>query len=217
MNEPNGLVAFGGDLNSSRLISAYQHGIFPWYSDDQPIMWWSPNPRMVLYPDQFKLTRSLKKNLRNKSYHVTVDTAFNQIIQACAEPRPYEKETWITQAMMEAYRKLHTLGIAHSVEVWNDDQELIGGLYGVSIGRVFCGESMFSRVSDGSKIALAALVQQCETLGITLIDCQVATEHLVRLGAKQITRTAYLEHLNSGLGHEVDWSECGLLSGDEET
>lgn len=206
MDEPNGLVAFGGDLSAEQLIAAYQQGIFPWYSDDQPIMWWSPNPRMVLYPERFKLTRSLKKSIQNKSYRVTLDTAFTQVIDACAQPRDHEDGTWITAQMKRAYTQLHTLGRAHSIEVWDAEDQLVGGLYGVSVGDVFCGESMFSRATDASKIALYTLVQRCPPLGIRLIDCQIASKHLARLGAETMARKDYLKELQTGQHTQVDWS-----------
>jgi leucyl/phenylalanyl-tRNA--protein transferase len=190
LHEPDGLLAIGGDLSKPRLLEAYRRGIFPWYSDDQPRLWWSPDPRLVLAPAGIRVSRSLAKTLRREKFVLTMDRAFNEVIQACAEPRPDQSGTWITSDIMTAYKGLHADGYAHSVECWYRG-ELAGGLYGVSLGRVFFGESMFSRVTDASKVALVYLARQLVRWKFTLIDCQVHTGHLERLGAVPISRTAF--------------------------
>ncbi len=191
---PNGLLCAGGDLAPPRLMEAYRHGIFPWFSAGEPILWWSPDPRLVLYPEEVKISRSLAKALRRGRYAVRLDTAFERVLRACAEPRPGQSGTWITPEMGEAYGRLHELGWAHSVETWVDG-ELAGGLYGVAIGRVFYGESMFSRVSDASKIALAHLARFLERHGYAVIDCQMTTAHLASLGAREIRRREFTRGL----------------------
>jgi leucyl/phenylalanyl-tRNA--protein transferase len=193
--EPNGLLAVGGDLSPQRLLSAYRKGIFPWFSDDQPILWWSPDPRTVLFPEQLHLSRSLRKQLRRCGYRICFDQAFAQVIDACAEPRRNAVDTWITPAMRQAYLRLHRQGMAHCVEVWQGS-DLLGGLYGVGIGQVFFGESMFSRASNASKIALAGLVYQLRQWGFRLIDCQVHTDHLISLGAEEIPRRQFNRYLD---------------------
>lgn len=191
LDEPNGLLAAGGDLTPRRLLAAYADGIFPWYSRGEPILWWSPDPRMVLFPDEIKVSRSLAKNLRHKAYEVRLDTAFDAVMSACAQaPRDGQAGTWITAEMCAAYGRLHALGFAHSVETWIDGQ-LKGGLYGVAIGRAFYGESMFARATDASKIALAHLGVQLRRLGFGIIDCQMETEHLASLGARPIPRAQF--------------------------
>lgn len=195
LDEPNGLLAIGGDLSSHRLIRAYQQGIFPWYSDDSPIMWWSPDPRMVLIPDQFQPSRSLRKILRRGDFSITCDQAFNQVIKACAEPRHEDEGTWITEQMMSAYRELHRLGVAHSIEVWENNQ-LVGGFYGVGIGQVFFGESMFSRKSNASKVALATFMQSAQSWQYQLVDCQVYSDHLASMGANSIPRKLFTRLLD---------------------
>ncbi len=190
LKDPNGLLAAGGDLSSERLLSAYRHGIFPWFSEGDPILWWSPDPRMILFPAELKISRSLAKTLRNRSYETRFDCAFGEVMAACAAPRKGEPGTWISGAMVEAYQGLHRLGYAHSVETWIDGG-LAGGLYGVAIGRVFFGESMFSRARDASKIALAALVGHLKSAGFGLIDCQMRTRHLETLGAREIPRRRF--------------------------
>jgi leucyl/phenylalanyl-tRNA--protein transferase len=192
--DPNGLLAAGGDLSTARLIDAYRHGIFPWFSEGEPVLWWSPDPRMVLVPGEFKISRSLHKRLRQPDYEVRVNTQFETVMRACAAPRDRRTGTWITDDMIAAYLSLHQRGIAHSVETWIDG-ELAGGLYGVSLGRMFYGESMFTRATDASKIALAHLVHQLERWGFGLIDCQMATGHLASLGAREITREAFVRKL----------------------
>jgi leucyl/phenylalanyl-tRNA--protein transferase len=194
--EPNGLLAAGGDLSAERLIEAYRQGIFPWYSDDQPLLWWSPDPRMVLFPAELKISRSLGKRLRKRDYEVRVDSAFETVMHACAAPRGGQAGTWITDAMVAAYTSLHRRGLAHSVETWIGG-ELAGGLYGVGLGRMFYGESMFARATDASKIALAHLTRQLERWQFGLIDCQMQTAHLVSLGAREIPRAAFVRELKA--------------------
>ena len=195
LTEPDGLLAVGGDLSIERLTSAYQQGIFPWYSEGQPILWWSPDPRMVLEPKDIKISRSLAKTIRKNEVRITFDQNFTDVITACSESRlekgKQQEETWILDEMIEAYVKLHEAGYAHSVECWKDGK-LVGGLYGVAIGKVFFGESMFSRISDASKIAFVSLAQHLEQWGFKLIDCQVYTSHLESLGASMITRKQFL-------------------------
>ncbi len=192
--EPNGLLAAGGDLSAERLIEAYRQGIFPWFSDGEPILWWSPDPRMVLVPAEIKVTRSLAKVLRNRAFEVRADSAFREVMQSCAEPRANQRGTWISDAMIKAYHTLHRRGIAHSIETWIDG-ELAGGLYGVAIGRMFYGESMFTRVPDASKIALVHLARQLQRWDFELIDCQMHTAHLERMGGRAIPRTAFMRKL----------------------
>ena len=194
LTEPDGLLAAGGSLSPRRLLRAYRLGIFPWYSPGQPILWWSPDPRLVLFPESVNLSRSLRKTLRKGLFTVTADTAFAAVIAACAAPRGEDPGTWITPEMNRAYIRLHQLGHAHSIETWHEDK-LVGGLYGVAVGRVFYGESMFSTVSDASKVALAALAAQLWRWQFTLIDCQVHTEHLTRMGAVEIPRATFLQLL----------------------
>jgi len=198
LTEPDGLLAAGGDLSSSRLLEAYRNGIFPWYEEDQPILWWSPDPRCVLYPDQLHISRSLKKTLRRSDYQVTFDQAFISVMQHCAESRHDQGGTWITPDMLEAFEQLHALGVAHSVEVWHTESEqpqLVGGLYGIAMGSVFFGESMFSRRTDASKIALYKLSQELLAWNFTLIDCQVHSDHMESLGAITIERQQFVSHL----------------------
>jgi leucyl/phenylalanyl-tRNA--protein transferase len=190
LHEPNGLLAAGGDLSVARLLDAYGQGIFPWYSAGQPVLWWSPDPRMVLAPPEFRISRSLRKRLRRDDYEVRADTCFSEVMRACAAPRPGQNGTWITPDMTAAYHALHLRGIAHCVEVWMQE-ELVGGLYGVALGRMFYGESMFSRMTDASKIALAHLARQLERWGYGLIDCQMHTEHLATLGARSVPRAVF--------------------------
>jgi leucyl/phenylalanyl-tRNA--protein transferase len=199
LSREDGLLAVGGDLGIERLILAYRMGIFPWYSRGEPILWWSPDPRLVLYPESFHISRSLMKSLKQGRFTVTLDQSFSQVIAACAEtPRNNQPGTWITPDMIEAYCRLHEAGFAHSVEVW-DQQELAGGLYGVSLGNCFFGESMFSRKSNASKVGLATLVPLLQSWSIHLIDCQVTTDHLVRLGAREIPRKQFLAELKPAL------------------
>jgi len=195
--EPNGLLAMGGDLSAERLINAYKTGIFPWFSPDEPIYWWSPDPRAVLYPHKINIRRSLRKTMRNKGYRISFDHCFADVVRACAAPRSYSVGTWITDDMFNAYNTLHKLGIAHSVEVWNSKDELVGGLYGVDTGNVFSGESMFSTESDTSKIAFVALAKQVQQWGCALIDCQIENPHLMSMGAENIPRQQYLKILKA--------------------
>lgn len=192
LTEPNGLLAAGGDLSPQRLLAAYRRGIFPWYSADEPLLWWSPDPRMVLFPDQIRITRSLAKTLRHSDYTVRLDTGFDRVIAACAAtPRPGQNGTWITTEMQAAYGRLHALGYAHSVETWHGNR-LVGGLYGIAIGRAFFGESMFSHATNASKIALTHLCRYLVARGFGIIDCQMETTHLASLGALPISRDDYL-------------------------
>lgn len=192
--EPDGLLAVGGDLSTKRLLLAYQNGIFPWYSDDTPILWYSPHERFVLYPQELKITKSMRQVLRSGKFTVTADTCFNEVINACANaPRDGQDGTWITDDMKAAYNQLHAEGHAHSVEVWEHNQ-LVGGIYGVQVGGVFCGESMFSRVSNASK---TALIHLCQSGQYQLIDCQVHTAHLESLGARMISREQYMAVLKN--------------------
>jgi leucyl/phenylalanyl-tRNA--protein transferase len=188
--EPDGLLAMGGCLSPTRLLNAYRQGIFPWYNQDDPILWWSPNPRLVLFPDKLIVSRSLHKTCRKNVFQVTFDKAFSEVIRACAEPRADGLGTWISPEMQSAYNTLHRLGYAHSVEAWQDDK-LVGGLYGVSIGQVFFGESMFHRATDASKVAFVTLVQQLKQWHYALIDCQVHSAHLASLGAESIARAEF--------------------------
>ncbi|MDA1183508.1 MAG: leucyl/phenylalanyl-tRNA--protein transferase [Acidobacteria bacterium] len=193
--DPDGLLAAGGGLSSDRLVTAYARGIFPWFSEHDPVLWWSPDPRAVLGVQDMHVSRSLRRTLRSSGYRVTADTAFSSVVQACAAPRDVDGGTWITNAMAEAYGRLAVLGHAHSVEVWSGGT-LVGGLYGVALGRMFYGESMFSRQPDASKVALVCLARQLEAWGFELIDCQVASAHLVSLGARTIPRTVFLRAID---------------------
>src|SRR5690606_17673648 len=200
-------------LAPQRLLEAYRRGIFPWYSPGDPILWWSPDPRMVLFPDELKVSRSLTKTLRNKSYEVRFDTAFDAVIAACAAPRNGETGTWIVPEIQEAYARLHRLGYAHSVETWIDG-ELAGGLYGVAIGRMFYGESMFTAARDASKIALVHLVRLLAARGCGMIDCQMETPHLATLGARPIPRTEFARRLEELIhcGHDTgSWQHFGPM------
>jgi leucyl/phenylalanyl-tRNA--protein transferase len=194
LRDPNGLLCAGADLSVERLLAAYRQGIFPWYSGREPILWWSPDPRMVLFCDELKVSRSLAKNMRNKGFETRVDCAFARVIKACAGPRKGEPGTWLGKDMLAAYLALHRAGHAHSVETWRDG-ELVGGLYGVSIGRMFYGESMFSRATDASKVALVALVGELRARGFPLIDCQQRTPLLASLGAREIPRRQFLRRV----------------------
>lgn len=190
LQEPNGLLAVGGDLSVERLLAAYQQGIFPWFERGQPILWWSPDPRMVLFPAELHLSRSLRRTLRKQPFTVSANRDFAGVIRGCAAPRDYTSETWITPAMQDAYLRLHDSGFAHSVEVREGD-DLVGGLYGLDIGGVFFGESMFSRRDEASKIAFVYLVKHLQAWDYRLIDCQVSSEHLAGFGAREIDRNAF--------------------------
>jgi leucyl/phenylalanyl-tRNA--protein transferase len=210
LDYPDGLLAAGGNLSVDTLLSAYRQGIFPWYEQGQPILWWSPNPRAVIVPAQIHISKSLAKTLRRGGYRVTTDQAFESVIKACAEPRPEhldrpgENHTWISAEMIAAYIRLFEAGHAHSVEYWLDDQ-LCGGLYGLAIGNVFCGESMFSRASNGSKIAFSHLAKGLEEAGFVLIDCQIENEHLNSLGAQNMAREDFIATLNAASDITIDW------------
>ena len=190
LRDPNGLLAAGGDLSPKRLLEAYRHGIFPWYSGDEPLLWWSPDPRMVLYCDELKVSRSLGKNLRNKGYELRIDSAFPQVLQGCSA----REKTWLGREMKAAYLALHRAGYAHSFETWRKG-DLVGGLYGVAIGRMFYGESMFSSATDASKVALVRLVSHLKERGFPLVDCQMNTPLLASLGAREIPRRAFLRQI----------------------
>lgn len=202
LRSPNGLLAAGGDLSAPRLLEAYRHGIFPWFNPGEPVLWWSPDPRMVLVPGEFKISRSFAKVLRNAAYEVHCDTApstglrtgFEQVMRSCAAPRGIQGGTWINEDMIAAYCALHEMGYAHSVEIWMDGK-LIGGLYGIAIGRMFYGESMFSHAGNASKIALAHLARQLERWQFGMIDCQMNTAHLASLGAREIPRSEFIARL----------------------
>lgn len=199
--EQEGILAVGGDLSVKRLLLAYRMGIFPWYAEDDPIIWWSPDPRLVLYPPRLRFSRSLNRLLKKNAFAVTMDRAFEQVIVECAAVRSELGEgTWLVDEMIEAYVKLHDAGFAHSVETWREGR-LAGGLYGVSLGRAFFGESMFMRVSNASKVAFVRLVRQLEQWGFDMVDCQVKTDHLVGFGAQEIPRKVFLEQLKKTLKH----------------
>jgi leucyl/phenylalanyl-tRNA--protein transferase len=196
LREPPGLLAAGGDLSSARLLAAYERGVFPWYSAQQPILWWSPDPRMVLFPEEFKCSRSLHKTLRNGSFTTQLDCAFGATIRGCAAPRRAGPDTWLNAEMIDSYEKLHRLGFGHSVETYQGGR-LVGGVYGLQLGQVFFGESMFSRERDASKVAMARLVQECLARDIKVIDCQVASAHLESLGARDVSRAQFISLLKA--------------------
>jgi leucyl/phenylalanyl-tRNA--protein transferase len=195
LSYPNGLLAVGGDLSVDRLLQAYSRGIFPWYEEPQPILWWSPDPRSVLFPDELRISRSLRKCLRQDRFQITADRVFHRVLSGCAAPRARERGTWITNSMARAYMGLHRSGYAHSIEVWGENERLVGGLYGVALGGVFFGESMFSREADASKAALVALVYQLRHCGLQVIDCQIESAHLNSMGARNITRLDFEQFL----------------------
>ncbi|MBM4127822.1 MAG: leucyl/phenylalanyl-tRNA--protein transferase [Nitrospira sp.] len=196
----DGLLAVGGDLHPERLLEAYRHGIFPWYNNDQPILWWSPHPRTVLFPDKLHIPRSLQRTIRRRLVTVTLDTCFRAVMEGCAGPRPQypDGRTWITPDMTEAYTRLHELGYAHSAETWMGD-ELVGGVYGVALGGAFFAESMFTRVDDASKVALVSLVRQLHAWGFRLIDCQQSSPHVIRFGAEDIPRREFIARLSEAV------------------
>lgn len=209
----DGLLAVGGDLRPERLMAAYRNGIFPWYSEGEPILWWSPDPRAVIHPEGMHVSRSLERTLRSGRYTITADSAFAEVIGACAAiPRRHERGTWITDGMRAAYTQLHELGHAHSIECW-EDGALVGGLYGLAIGTCFCGESMFARRDDASKAAFATFARACPAMGITLIDCQLPNPHLMRLGAREIPRAAYLRLLAEARRHPAPPAPWRLPTG----
>jgi leucyl/phenylalanyl-tRNA---protein transferase len=207
--EPDGLLAVGGTLSPRRLITAYEQGVFPWYAEGQPVLWWSPDPRAVLFPAELRVSRSLRKRVRNAGIGTRLDTAFAAVIEHCAEPRASGEGTWLTADMIGAYTELHALGLAHSVESWRGG-ELVGGLYGVRLGRVFFGESMFSRTADASKVALVRLIDEARARGIVMIDCQIASPHLQSLGSRSIPRTEFITLLAQHCRpHQPgSWKEC---------
>lgn len=194
LDEPNGLIALGGCLRPQRIVNAYKRGIFPWFNPDEPILWWSPDPRLVLLPDRIQVSHSLNKTIRKQLFEIRYDSAFEQVVDACAQPRCNQAGTWITREMKQAYQTLHELGIAHSVEAWQK-RELVGGLYGVAIGQVFFGESMFHRKTDASKVVFVQLARQLMAWSYQLIDCQVRTEHLISLGAEEMSRVTFAAQL----------------------
>jgi len=217
LESPNGLLAVGGGLSPQRLLAAYRRGIFPWYEAPQPVLWWTPDPRSVLFPDELHISRSLRKTLRGNAFRLAIDQQFTQVMRECAKLRRDGGGTWIDEDMVEAYGRLHRLGCAHSVEVMDSAGTLVGGLYGVALGRVFFGESMFSRVSDASKVALVALVHIMHRGNVHMIDCQVENPHLNSLGARNITRLDFERRLAQTIDVETDgdiWqlpATCGDL------
>jgi leucyl/phenylalanyl-tRNA--protein transferase len=194
LDEPNGLLAAGGCLSSERLMNAYRHGVFPWFSDGEPILWWSPNPRLVLFPEKLYISTRLAKTLRQQKFEVTTNQAFESVIENCAKLRVDAEGTWISEEIKQAYSKLHKEGVAHSFEAWREG-ELVGGLYGIALGKMFFGESMFHSQSDASKVAFVHCVNQLKSQGFTLIDCQVYSEHLASLGAEEISRAEFSQLL----------------------
>lgn len=203
--DPWGALAVGGDLSPERLLLAYRSGIFPWYDAQQPIVWYSPDPRFVLYPDRLRVARRMRSVLNQRPFEITYDTYFSEVIRHCQQAkRPNQSGTWITEAMRAAYVRLHQLGHAHSAEVWQNDV-LVGGVYGIALGSLFFGESMFSAVNNASKIGFISLVGRLQERGFTLIDCQVATPHLAQWGAESVSRAHYLRELSVGLVHDVCW------------
>jgi leucyl/phenylalanyl-tRNA--protein transferase len=208
LRSPNGLLCAGGDLSPGRIVEAYSQGIFPWFSEGDPILWWSPDPRMVLFPEELKVSRSLRKTVARRPYEVRIDTAFRAVMEACAAPRDGQGGTWIVPEMVEAYTALHEMGFAHSYESWRDG-ELVGGLYGMALGKVFFGESMFARAPDASKVALVHLVERLRTADYRVIDCQQATAHLASLGAREIPRKAFAQLVRESIQYPLSgarWS-----------
>ncbi|WMX17300.1 MULTISPECIES: leucyl/phenylalanyl-tRNA--protein transferase [unclassified Aureispira] len=207
---PEGLLAVGGDLSPKRLLLAYENGIFPWYNEGEPILWWSPNPRFVLFPSEIKVSKSMRQVFRKEKFHVSFDTAFDEVIEACGSiPRTGQNGTWLTEEMKEAYIHLHHLGFAHSVETWEGDK-LVGGLYGLALGNCFFGESMFAKTSNASKTALICLAKTIEKKGFDLIDCQSETKHLATMGAKFINRVTFLTYLEKNRQNSTisgSWSD----------
>ena len=202
LSDPNGLLAVGGDLKPERLIAAYRQGIFPWYEDPQPILWWSPHPRAVLFPAKVLVSRSLKKRIKRGEYTVSCDQAFKEVVRSCAlTPRRNQDGTWITNDIYQAYNELHKMGVAHSIEVWYQDK-LVGGLYGLAIGRIFFGESMFSLRTDASKVAFVSLASQLQQWDFEMIDCQVSNPHLMSLGAEEIDRQLFTRILAANIDRE---------------
>lgn len=213
LREPNGLLAAGADLSPERLVSAYRRGIFPWFEQGQPVLWWSPDPRAVLFPEHLHISRRLARTLKRGDFHCTLDLAFDEVMRGCAGPRRNQSGTWITPSMREAYGELHRRGIAHSVETWRGDR-LVGGIYGLAIGSLFCGESMFSRETDASKVALVVLVDFLKTAGYRLMDCQVANDHTRSLGVEEIPRVDYLNYVETWRDEppRLPWPAPGRMS-----
>jgi leucyl/phenylalanyl-tRNA---protein transferase len=210
LSEPDGLLAVGGCLSTSRLLNAYRHGIFPWNSPEEPILWWSPDPRLVLFPDKLVVSRSLTKTLRKQKYGITFDRSFGEVVKACAQPRKEGLGTWITEGIFQAYNELHQLGYAHSAEAWLNGN-LVGGMYGIAIGQVFFGESMFYSETDASKVAFVSLVEQLSAWGYQMIDCQVSTGHLRSFGAEEITRDYFEKLLNRYCNESPDSAAWQIL------
>ena len=202
LKQPNGLLCAGGVLDADKLVEAYSRGIFPWFSEGDPVLWWSPDPRMVLFPEELKVSRSLRKSAARDTFETRYDTAFRQVMEACAEPRDGQGGTWIVPEIIDAYTALHERGLAHSVESWRGDR-LVGGLYGVSLGRAFFGESMFARETDASKVALVRLVERLKARGCRVIDCQQATGHLASLGAREIPRSAFAQLVRESIQYPL--------------
>lgn len=206
LEDPDGLLALGGDLSPKRLTLAYRNGIFPWYSDGQPILWWSPNPRCVLFPEEVHVSRSLRRTLNQQRFHITADQAFEEVIRLCGESR--DEGTWITTEMRDAYIQLHKLGLAHSIEAWNTNGQLVGGMYGVALGCCFFGESMFSLETNASKVLMVHLAHQLADWGYDLLDCQVESPHLLSMGARTIPRDEFLSILGASVDrspNQKDW------------
>ena len=216
LQSPNGLLCAGGDLSTERLLAAYGRGIFPWFSEGDPILWWSPDPRMVLFPEELKVSRSLRKAAARGAFEIRMDTAFEQVMEACSQPRDGQGGTWIVPEIIAAYTELHRLGFAHSVEAWREGR-LVGGLYGVSLGRAFFGESMFARETDASKVALVALVERLRARDYSVVDCQQNTHHLASLGAREIPRAAFSQLLQESIQYPLSgerWSPTKALGDD---
>jgi leucyl/phenylalanyl-tRNA--protein transferase len=207
---PEGIIAVGGDLSPLRLLNAYAAGIFPWYSEGEPILWWSPDPRLVLFPGEVHISKSMKRIINKKQFHLTCDRQFEAVMKKCRQPRPKQPRTWITDDIQEAYVQLHHMGYAHSAEVWQD-KKLVGGLYGVSLGKCFFGESMFSRAANASKFAFIKFFQRLFQSGFTMVDCQVPSPHLIRLGAREIPRTEFLLLLEQGLKYKTLKGKWGFF------
>lgn len=202
LSSPEGIIAVGGDLSPQRLLNAYAAGIFPWYSEGEPILWWSPDPRLVLFPGEVHISKSMKRIINKKLFHLTCDSRFKEVIEKCRQPRLTQPCTWITDDIQEAYVQLHNMGYAHSVEVWQNEK-LVGGLYGVSLGKCFFGESMFSHVANASKFAFIRFFQRLFQSGFIMVDCQVPSRHLKQLGAREIPRTEFLNLLEQGLAYKT--------------
>ena len=202
LKSPNGLLCAGGDLSAERLLAAYARGIFPWFSEGDPILWWSPDPRMVLFPEELRISRSLRKTVKHGVFEIRLDTSFRKVMESCAGPRDGQAGTWIVDEILDAYTQLHEMGFAHSVESWREGR-LVGGLYGVSLGRAFFGESMFARETDASKVALVHLVERLRARDYSVIDCQQNTAHLASLGAREIPRAAFSQLLQESIQYPL--------------